>query len=677
MTQILRPRMNSIFNRLVNKFWTSEMAVMMSSALVVGVLAGLGTVLFRKAVDFATGLVFEGATNPNNPSHWYLLVLPALGGLLVGLWMHVIKPQGPGQGVAGIMEAAALHGGRIDLRGSVGRVVGAVITLGSGGSAGPEDPSVQVGATVGSFVGKFLRLAERRMKTLVGCGAAAGIAAAFNAPISGVFFAVEIILGEFSGIAVSFVVIAAVAGAAVSQSFLGSKPAFTVPVYELRNPVELIFYVALGGLAALVGVAYIRVLNRTEVLFENWHIPDWLKPMLGGLAIGALAFAWRPDFLGIGYNVLQTALLNPAHDALFFFALVALKLIATSLTIGSGGQGGLFAPSLFLGGMLGIGFGIVLGALVPGLAAPPAAYGMVAMGAVLASAVRAPIVAILLPFEMTNDYHIILPLMLAVVTAFVVARRLERESVYTIKLQARGIDLSAQHDLNVMRALTVGEAMTPDFPTVRPSLSLEELGEIFHRTDYHGFPVVDENDRLIGIVTLGDYTRAAQAGQVAGTVADIFTRNPITAFPDETLEDAVRRFGTNGIGRVPVVERRDPQKLLGLLRAADVSRAYSRALAAHTELRERMARVRAGTDRAMTFVELEITPESRAKGKPICELRLPGDSVLVSIKRQGRTLIPHGNTSLQAGDRVLAFVSKESEENLEQALTEKKVHEEA
>ncbi|MGE5140340.1 MAG: chloride channel protein, partial [Rudaea sp.] len=225
---------------LINLFLGSQTATMMSSALLVGALAGLGTVLFRKAVDLATAVLFEGSAAWFVPSRLNLLILPALGGLAVGVWLYFVRPRGPGQGVAGIIEAAAFHGGRIDLRGSLGRVIGAVVTIGTGGSAGPEDPSVQVGAVVGSQAGRLLGMGARQIRTLVGCGSAAGIAAAFNAPISGVFFAVEIILGEFSGISVSYIVIAAVAGAAVSQVFLGSRPAFSLPGYELRSPLELV-----------------------------------------------------------------------------------------------------------------------------------------------------------------------------------------------------------------------------------------------------------------------------------------------------------------------------------------------------------------------------------------------------------------------------------------------------
>jgi len=641
---------------------------MMAGALLVGLLAGLGIVVFRRTVDLATVLCQERGLEAAGGGRWYLLLLPALGGLAVGLWVHALKPQGPGQGVAGIMESLAFHGGRVDLRGSIARIVGAVITLGSGGSAGPEDPSVQLGAAVGSQVGRAFRLSEGRVRTLVACGAAAALAAAFKAPLSGVFFAVEILLGEFSATSVSYIVVAAVAGAAASQAFLGSSPAFAVPQYELRSARELLSYFVLGCAAALVGVAYTRLLYWTEQSFEDWRFPGWLKPAIGGLAVGAIAFLGRPEVMGDGYATLGATLRSPSADVLLLLLLVVAKLVATTLTIGSGGQGGLFAPSLFLGAMLGLALGRLANAFFPAFSAPPAAYGMVAMGAVLASAVRAPIVAFLLPFEMTNDYRIILPLMLAVVTSLVVARWLERESVYTIKLKAHGIDPAAQRDVNIMRAITVGEAMAREYPTVTPATTLEALGELFHRTGHHGFPVLDEEGDLLGIVTLQDFDRVTAAGNTEGTVENIYVRDPITTFPDETLEEAVRRLGARDIGRAPVVDRQNPRRLLGVLSASDISRAYGRVLAQRTELRQRMAWARAGLDGEAEFVEIEIPAGAPAVGKRIQDLALPRECVLVSITRRGRTVIPRGGTVLRPGDVATAFVAPSCRPAMERAL---------
>ena len=480
---------------LSDRFWSSETTVMTTLAVLIGVGAGLGVVIFRRVLDGLFALTVDGI---GHDFPMALIFLPAVGGLLVAGWMALASKKGEtGLGVAGIMEAVALHSGKIGLQGSIARIIGAVLTVGTGGSAGPEDPRVQIGATIGSQVAQRLRLSETRVKTLVGCGAAAGLGAAFNAPIT---------------------------------------------------------------------------------WFEEWSLPNWIKPALGGLVVGLLAYFLRPEILGTGYPGIGEALKGVITNPLILFGLVGLKLIATPLTIGSGGQGGLFAPSLFLGAMLGVGFGLIAQMLFPGVTA--AAYGLVGMGAVLAGAVRAPITAILLPFEMTQDYRIILPLMFATVIASIVARRLEPESVYTVKLKQRGIDVRARKDVNLMRAITVEDAMTPvsELPTVKPAVSLPELTQLFQETSRHGFIVEDENDELYGVVTLSDLERALETRKTNVTVGDICTKDVLTTYPDETLDDALRNFAAMDVGRIPVVDRRHPRRVLGVLRRSDIVHAFSHAL---------------------------------------------------------------------------------------------------
>lgn len=644
------------WERMVARFWTSETAVMVTMAVLVGLGGGVGTVLFRKAIDGATQLVSAAAQSLGTGQVAFLF-LPALGGLIVGLWIFWLKPQGPGQGVAGIMEAVALHGGRISARGAIGRVIGAVITIGSGGSAGPEDPSVQIGATFGVAMSRFFKLSESRLKTLAGCGAAAGLAAAFNAPIAGVFFAIEIILGEFSSAAVGFVVMSAVAGAVVSQTFLGGQPAFRIPVYELKSPFELILYGVLGVASALIAVLYINALGFFEDAAERESaIPAWVKPALGGLIVGVLAVIVRPEILGTGYPAIENAFEGPRLDWTIYLVLVFVKLIATTATLGTGGQGGLFAPSLFLGAMLGTGLGLMLDSLLPGLGVTPAAYGLVGMGAVLAGAVRAPITAIVLPFEMTNDYRIIVPLMTAAILSYLIAQRLQPDSVYTQRHRKRGLDLRARKDENLMREILVRDAMTPPagMATVPATLSIKELTTAFQQSGHHGYTVLDDDGRLYGVVTLSDLERAVNEGQVEGTVADICTKELVTVYPDESLEEALGHMSVQDYQRIPVVDRRAPRKVLGALRRQDIIRAYSRALVDRTLQARHRERLRLEGITGSEFVEVDLAPNDPAVGKSLKELKLPPDTVFVSIRRGTRVIIPRGDTVLQAYDRVLA-----------------------
>lgn len=643
---------------------------MTTLAVLVGASAGLGIAIFRRLLDGLFHLTIGSLTPELKIA---IIVFPTAGGILVALWMAFMGREGQtGLGVSGIMEAVALHGGKISLRGSVARVVGAIFTVGLGGSAGPEDPSVQIGAALGSAVGQKLRLAETRVKTLVGCGAAAGIGAAFNAPISGVFFAVEIILGEFSGAAVGLVVLSAVAAAVVIQSLLGSKPAFEVPAYELVSPLELGLYALLGLAAAVVAFLYIRLLDRVERVFEQWNIPFWIKPALGGLIVGALAVLFRPEILGTGYPGIGQALAGEINAPMVLLLLVGLKLIATPLTIGSGGQGGLFAPSLFLGAMLGVGFGAIAHILLPAAIAPPPAYGLVGMGAVLAGAVRAPITAILLPFEMTQDYRIILPLMFATVVSTIIAGRLEPESVYTLRLKRRGIELRARQDINLMRAILVEEAMTPlsEMTTVKQSTPLTELARLFQETSHHGFAVLDERDELYGIVALADLEKALAAGRSDAKVGEICTRDVMTAYPDETLEDALGEFGSLDVGRIPVVDRRNPRRLVGMLRRGDIVHAYSHALLDKHGREHRVERLRLEAAVGAELVEFDLEPGDAAVGKRLKELVLPPDCVIVSVRRGGRVVVPRGDTQLLLGDHVIALTNAGDEEAMRHVLRE-------
>ena len=668
--QTLGARIARVRWSLADRFWSSETTVMTTLAVLIGIGAGLGVVIFRRLLDGLFAFTVDGIGHDVPIA---VIFIPAVGGLLVAGWMALAsKPGETGLGVAGIMEAVALHSGKIGLQGSVARVIGAVLTVGTGGSAGPEDPSVQIGATIGAQVAQRLRLSEARVKTLVGCGAAAGLGAAFNAPISGVFFAIEIILGEFSGAATGLLVLSAVAGAVVIQTFLGASPAFVVPAYELRSPLELAFYAALGLVAAIVAFLYIQFLDRTETWFGEWSLPNWIKPALGGLVVGLLAYFLRPEILGTGYPAIGEVLKGAIANPVILLSLVGLKLIATPLTIGSGGQGGLFAPSLFLGAMLGVGFGLIAEQIFPGVTAPAAAYGLVGMGAVLAGAVRAPITAILLPFEMTQDYHIILSLMFATVIASIVARRLEPESVYTVKLKQRGIDVRARKDVNLMRAITVEDAMTPigELPTVKPTMSIPELTRLFQDTSHHGFLVVDENDELVGVVALVDLERTLETRKTNVTVGDICTKDVLTTYPDGTLDDALSNFAAMDVGRIPVVDRRHPRRVLGVLRRSDIVHAYSHALVDKHQRDHHIAKLQLEVATGTSLVEVDLSDGDAAVGRRLKEIALPTECVVISVRRGGRVVVPRGNTQLLAGDRVVVLAGATSAEGVRKSLRE-------
>ncbi|MBI2435770.1 MAG: chloride channel protein, partial [Candidatus Hydrogenedentes bacterium] len=333
--------------------------------------------------------------------------------------------------------------------------------------------------------------------------------------------------------------------------------------------------------------------------------------------------------------------------------------LATSLGIGSGASGGVFAPALFVGAVLGAAYGKIAEAVFPSLGSVSGAYAMVGMAAVFAGAARAPMTAIMILFEMTQDYHMILPLMFATVVSTLLAHRFEPESIYTLKLKRRGIDVRARRDENLMRAILVEEAMTPatELVTMDPATPITHLAFWFQETGQHGFVVLDENKELLGVVALSDLDRALTEGILERTVGDICSTNLLVAYPDETLEDAMHHFGARDVGRMPVVDRRDPKRLLGLLGRSDIIRAYSQILVDAKKRDQRIAKLKLEAATGAELIEVDIAEQDAAAGRTLRELPLPPDCVVVSIHRGRRVVVPRGNTSLLRGDRVLALVA--------------------
>lgn len=635
------------------------------TALLVGVGAGLGAVVFRRLIDFFQWSFFGclgellGAIQP-----YQLLVLPALGGVIFGPLIYFFAREAKGHGVPEVMEAVALRGGRIRPRVALVKSLSSAVCIASGGSVGREGPIAQIGSAIGSTIGQLFHLSDDRVKNLVACGAAGGIAATFNAPIAGAIFALEVILGQLHAVYFGAVVISAVTADVIAHYFEGDLRAFSVPEYSMVSPWELLLYVGLGIIMAAAAVAFTRLLYLSEDVWDSFPLPEYFKPVLGGLLLGVIGIlspkiAGFPQVFGVGYETITEALSGNLALQLTF-GLFFLKLLATILTLGSGGSGGVFAPSLFMGAMLGEAFGQLAGQIFPAVTAPPGAYALVGMAAFFSGAAHAPATAILILFELTGNYQIILPLMLATVTSTLISRALSPESIYTLKLTRRGIHLQEGKDLDVMQTITVGEAMSRQMDVVSCDLPLDELALEFERSHHHGFPVVDEEKKLIGVVTLQDLDRALETKKVENKVVrDIATcQNLVTASEEEPMWSALRKLGVRDIGRLPVVRTGTNDQLVGVVRRKDIIQAYNMAIIQRARHQSRAERQQLGKIIDSQFLELELSSSSPVIGKRISEINLPQDCLIVSIQRGRKLFIAHGSSQLESGDQ-LTLITRE------------------
>ena len=658
---------------LLDRYQPSETAIVLLTSIIVGISTGFGAIAFIWLIDqfkkFFFGFIQGGL------SIWLgglaVVLIPALGGLIAGPLINRFAREAKGHGVPEVMQAIALRGGRIRPQVVVVKALASAACIGSGGSAGREGPIVQIGSALGSVIGQVFRLSDDRIRNLVACGAAAGIAAVFNAPIAGTIFAMEVILGEFTTAYFGNVVICAVTASVVSRRFLGNSPAFAVPAYAMVSPWEILFYALLGLLAALTAWLFVNGLYWFEDVFDDWRFPDALKPAVGGLMLGGLAY-FLPGVLGSGLEFIEQAI-NGNLVVSLMAILIFGKMLATDFTLGSGNSGGVFAPSLFVGAMLGGTFGTVIHQIFPAITAAPGAYALVGMAALFAAATHASITAIIIVFEMSGDYRLILPLMFATVIATLVSERLRRENIYTLKLARRGIQISGGRDVDVMQGVQVQEAMVPQLDTVPLEMGLTDLMAEFRRLNRRALPVVNEQGDLCGIVSVYDMENALEQGRsVREThVGDIATTDLIVAYPDETIAAVLPRIGARDVGRLPVVSRENPQELLGIIRRSDLLKAYNIALTNKAKIQHRMERLKLRHVDNTEFVEIDIPPDALCVGKTLSELarKLPREAVIVSVRRaSGQVIIAHGDTRLQVGDRVEAFIQTDSKPHLYNCL---------
>ena len=619
------------FNKILNlpfNLKKSDNTFMIIAAIIIGIIGGYGAILFRFAIKFFEFLFFKNwslniAYIESLP--WYVkLLVPAIGGLIVGPIIYFFAREAKGHGVPEVQEAIILKGGVIRPQVVVAKIIASAISIGTGGSVGREGPIVQIGSAAGSVFGQLLKMRASSLRTLVACGAAAGIAGTFNAPIAGSIFALEILHGDFAITQFSPIVIASVTSTVISRHYLGNDPAFIIPKYELVSVFEFIPYTILGVLSAFVAVIFINVLYKTEDVFDKINIPEWIKPAIGGLIIGAMGI-YYPQIFGVGYETMDMTLASKLTWSFMLF-LIFLKIFATSVTIGSGGSGGIFAPSLFLGGTLGGFVGAITNMVMPELSGTPGAYALVGMGAVSAATMHAPITSILILFELTNDYRIILPLMVSIILGVIIKMHLKKESMYSLKLIRKGLELNKEFEPNILHNIKVSSIIKRGCAKIAPDTNFWEIYRLTKEDSHLNYFVIGENRKLIGIISpfrIRQMKRTQNHDLLSEKTAKDLIFDTIFFTPEDTLDLVGLILNDTMLDEIPIVNNPEDRYLLGYISKTEIISSYNKEI---TKL-DMINSVGAYIDSSSKFKKLKMMD-----GEVLCEVEVNGEFVGKTLK---------------------------------------------
>jgi len=647
--------------QIMGRFSNKQIFLIILS-VIVGVCAGLGAVGVRQLIRWITELSFGGYERflevlKTLPASRKILA-PAIGGLIVGPIIYFFAKEAKGHGVPEVMLAVLMKDGKIRPRVAFVKAIASAISIGSGGSVGREGPIVQIGASLGSTVGQYFNLERRDIQTLVACGAAGGIAAAFNAPIAGALFSVEIILGDFGVAALSPIIISSVISTIVARHFEGNLVAFVVPPYTLNSPFELLPYTFLGLVAGLVAILFIITLYYFEDWFENAPIPEYIQPMIGGFIVGIMGI-YFPYVYGVGYESINGALHNQ-WPLYILILMIPMKILATSITLGSGGSGGIFAPSLFLGAATGGAVGVITHALFP-QAASAGAYALVGMGAVVAATTQAPITAIIIIFELTQNYRVIAPLMFTCIISTLIATAIKRESIYTLKLKLKGIELVEGREESILKQIKI-DSVVKEGVFFYIHHNLKYIIDTVLSVNQSIFPVLNPSNRLVGILTLNNiksvfYEKEALAELV---IAEDIAEEPVFLTEDSNLQDAMDIEGRYSIEEIPVVKDRESMDYKGIVHIHDVINLYNfeikkRELALAVITRKKFKNVTKGLNlgEGMRLMELSVPESFVDKNLKDLAIRNRYNLEVLIVKRGKRTFIPNADTVFQKGDNFV------------------------
>jgi CIC family chloride channel protein len=571
------------FQGIVDKLRLNDSTIMLALASVIGLIGGIGAVGFRTLIGLIQALAIGGSNHiPERvfALPWYhKLLLPSVGGLIIGPLIYYLGKETKGHGVPEVMEAVALRGGRIRSRVMFLKAFVSAVTIGTGGSVGREGPIVQIGSSLGSTIGQSLRLGQDKLRVLVACGAAAGIAATFNAPIAGVMFAVEIIIGNYAILTLVPLIMSSVLATIIGRWYFGDIPAFEIPRYTLSSGWEIGPYILLGLAAGVVAVGFVKLLYALEDLADRPFLGKlkWAKTPLILTIIGVM-FLGFPQVYGVGYDTITQVLKGDIAWRILLL-LVPIKMLATSITLSAGGSGGIFAPSLFLGAVFGGSFGYLMEYAFPGVVGAPSAYAVVGMSAMVAGTTHAPITAFMVIFEMTADYKLILPLMICSILASFIASALKRDSIYTQKLTRRGVDLSQGMEVTIMQATKVRDVMKTDMVVLNEGERFNDLLQRVINENEVNYYVVDKTRKYQGSFTIHDVKEFLNEKALASLIVakDIVSSSPRLAVTmDATLADCMKKFGSYETEELPVIDNRESCTLMGTASRRDIINVYNR-----------------------------------------------------------------------------------------------------
>lgn len=680
---------DDLFQNISDKLHLDENTIILIIASIVGVIGGFGAVGFRILIELIQTISIGGNNNileAVSVLPWYKkLIIPSIGGLIVGPLVYFLGRETKGHGVPEVMEAVALRGGKIRSRVMFLKTFVSAVTIGTGGSVGREGPIVQIGSSLGSTFGQWLRVSQDRLKVLVACGAAAGISATFNAPIAGVMFAVEIILGSYAIATLVPLIMSSVMATIVARWYFGDILAFEIPRYSLGSAWEIGPYILLGIASGVVAVGFVKLLYSLEDFADKIPVKSWIKTPLILFLIGLMVL-YFPQVYGVGYDTITQALKG---DMVWYMLLllVPIKMLATSVTLAAGGSGGIFAPSLFLGAVFGGLLGTLMHFLFPEVIISSGAYAVVGMSAMVAGTTHAPLTAFLVIFEMTGDYKLILPLMLCSILASFVASGIKRDSIYTMKLTRRGVDLSRGMEVSIMQTTRVRDVVNHDMVVLNESMGFNDLLQKVLNANEAYYYVIDGEGKYQGSFNVHDVKEVLNEQSLAGLVVakDLV---PLSLSPsiemNATLAQCMRKFGIYEMEELPVVDNESSNKLVGKIGRRDIINVYNREILRQGSLGLKFIQgklsEKAPTQRFVDLpdgCEINIIPVTTSmQGHTLQELDIRHSYAVtvVAINRSGErgereVIIPDPGEILKRGDMLVVIGKSDALKHLKEAFS--------